>query len=360
MKRLGAATALAAAVMVLGLSACDNVPATCGAVVNSTAAVQTAINAAKNGDVICMADGTYGKLSVSSPAGKQVVVQAEHPGQATIAGATVDGRGGVIVARFRMTGTFTAAVGSRGATAFQNDIDLNAFSGFGVMACASTTTTCDDVAIIGNKIHGLAEEDAIRANRYHAVNNPYGLAVAGNEFYGNQEMTDHNDVFQSVWVGDHLYFGYNWIHDFGGQGFFVKDQASAINGLVAEQNIIESQNLPCIPASFCAGFQLSPFQIYGPATNVKIDHNTVGFGKPGAGAAVLTGSLTGTFSNNAFNTLAVTNSGGSGVNLTGSNNSRCSGNGWPAPATTLDGVCSAPDPSVRGATWNPANEHYGP
>ena len=359
MKRLAAA--ILAAVVLAGLSACEENPGPCNATVSSAGAVQGAVNAAANGGHVCLADGTYPKLTINTPSGRQVWVEAEHPGQATVAGVKVTGRGQLIVARFRFTGTFEAGVGSQGATAFQDFFDLSAFSGFGVMACASTMTTCDDVSIIGNRFVGRSEEDAIRANRYHdADGNGFGLAVMYNEFSGNQETGDHNDVFQSVWVGDHLNFSYNWVHDFGGQGFFVKDQASAINGLVAEQNIIESQNLPCDPTSLCPTWQLSPFQIFGPATNVKIDHNTVGFGKPGSGFGVLTGSLQGTFTNNAFQSLGVTNSGGSGVVLTGSNNSRCSGNGWPAPAGTLDGVCSVPDSAVRGATWDPADEHFGP
>lgn len=359
----------------LGLSACLNSSENpCNQTVSSLGAIPGAISSAATGDTICVSDGTYGKLSVSTS--KPVTIRAENPGETTIAGATISGRAGskgygVQVARFRSTGTLTAAVGSRGATFRFNDVLLNQFNGYGAMACASSSTTCDDVSYIGNRFVGRSEEDAMRANRYHDFDgDSNGLLVLGNEFSGNQETGQHNDVFQSVWVGDHLNFSQNYLHDFGGQGFFVKDQASPIDGLVAIDNLIVNQDLPCDPANLCSGFQLSPFQLFGPVKNANIRLNTVGFGR-GGGTAVLTGSFTGTFSNNVFKTLAVTNSGGSGVAVTGSDNTRCSGNGWPAPQGTQDGVCNPPfaDPAAgnwqlpgtgRGVNWAVAEQHFGP
>jgi hypothetical protein len=240
-----------------------------------------------------------------------------------------------------------------------------------VVACPSSTTTCDDVEITNNRFAGESEEDAIRANRYHDTGDAdaYGLLVEGNEFTGNVEKGDHNDVFQAVWVGDHLVFRKNYLHDFGGQGFFVKDQASAIDGLIAENNLIVDQDSPCRPTSLCPGFQLSPFQVFGPLRNASIRHNTVGFGR-GGGTAVLTGSYSAAvFSDNVFDVLTVTDSGGSGTNTTGSGNTRCASNGWPAPAGTVTD-CS-PDflnpggddyrlANGRGVNWVPSAQHYGP
>jgi hypothetical protein len=62
----------------------------------------------------------------------------------------------------------------------------------------------------------------------------------------------------------------NYLHDFGGQGFFVKDQPTAIDALVFEDNLIVRQTLPCDPTSLCPNGQLSPFQVFGPVKDVSI------------------------------------------------------------------------------------------
>ncbi len=52
--------------------------------------------------MVCLADGSYGKLVLSEPGGSAptVTVRAEHPGQATLAEVEL-GRSRVTLARFR-------------------------------------------------------------------------------------------------------------------------------------------------------------------------------------------------------------------------------------------------------------------
>jgi hypothetical protein len=183
------------------------------ATASSIAAATGAVNAASPGATVCLADGTYGTLTLNaSKAAPGVTVRAEHPGQATIAGATLSGSY-LTVSQFRMTGTFDARPGSTGMTA-----DHNLFVGGGyyaVMAAATTTTTVNDVTITNNRFVGRFDEDAMRLNRYHdgPDADPYGILIEGNEFTGNVEYGGHNDVLQSVWVGDHLVFRRNYLHD---------------------------------------------------------------------------------------------------------------------------------------------------
>jgi hypothetical protein len=343
--------------------------AECTTTVSSVAAAASAVDAASPGATVCMADGTYGKLTLSAQkAAPGVTVRAQNPGRATIAGAALDGSY-LTVAQFRMTGTFEAKPGSTGMSA-----DHNLFVGGGyyaVMAAATTTTTVNDVSITNNRFDGRFDEDAIRLNRYHdgPDADPYGVLIEGNEFTGNVEYGGHNDVLQSVWVGDHLYFRRNYLHDFGGQGFFVKDQASAIDGLVVEDNLIVRQSSPCDPVSLCPTWQLSPFQIFGPLRNVTIRHNTVWPG-PNGGQAWLRGvSWAGptVFSDNVMDSL---NSDAIGLltGYTSSNNTRCDGLGFPDAGITKD--CSPAfldaangdyrQANGRGVTWKVADQSFGP
>jgi hypothetical protein len=342
---------------------------TCTTTVKAAAAAVDAVDAASPGDVVCLADGAYGPVSLdATKASPGVTLRAQHPGAATIAGAKLSGSH-LTLAQFRMTGTFEVAPGSTGMAAAHNFFDLNAYTGYGVMACASTTTTCNDVSIVANRFAGRSEEDAIRANRYHdgPDADPYGLLIEGNEFTGNQETGDHNDVFQSVWVGDGLYFRRNYIHDFGGQGFFVKDQGSPIDGLVAEDNLIVDQDLPCAPVSLCPRWQLAPLQIFGPIKSGAIRHNTVWPGRrgglsvlrdPGWSGVVVADNVFGTFGRDAA------------VDVGATDNSRCGNDGaWPGVARMREdchpGFIDAAHGDYRrrdgrGVTWRVADQKFGP
>jgi hypothetical protein len=374
MIRVGRTSVAVTAALAMAAAAAIVIPgsghaADCTVTVSSVGAVGSAVSDAAAGASVCLADGSYGRLSLSAQkAAPGVVVRAEHPGQATIAGASLGGSY-VTVAQFRMTGTFEAQPGSTGMTA---DHDLFVGGGYyAVMAAATSTTTVNDVSITNNRFVGRFDEDAIRLNRYHDGPDAdrYGVLIEGNEFTGNVEYGGHNDVLQSVWVGDHLYVRRNYVHDFGGQGFFVKDQASAIDGLVVEENLIVRQSLPCDPVSLCPTWQLSPFQIFGPLRNVSIRHNTVWPG-PGGGQAWLRGSGWGgptVFSDNVIDSL---NSDATDLTTgyTSSNNTRCTGVGFPDPGIATDCSPAFIDPASgdyrqangRGVTWKVADQHYGP
>lgn len=344
-------------------------PSSCDQTVDSTSETESALAAAAAGSVVCLADGSYGSLSLSSskPA-PGVTLAAANPGAATIGDVSVSGSG-YTIARFVIDGGVSI---SRNVD--RTVVDHNRILGgdhYGVFVCtAEPPDQCNDTAITGNVFAGAMDEDQIRANVFHdGDGDGIGLLVEGNEFRGNQERGGHNDVFQSVWVGDHLVFRKNYLHDFGGQGFFVKDQGRAIDGFVANDNLIVDQDLPCEPASLCSGYQLAPWQVFGPIANGEIKHNTVGWGS-GGGTAVLTGTYTDIeFSDNVFNRLTVTDSGGSVPSMSGSNNTYCDSSGWGVPpGSSVD--CS-PDflnpaagdyrlASGRGVTWTPAEQHYGP
>lgn len=344
-------------------------PSSCDQTVDSTSGAQNALASAAAGSVVCLADGSYGSLSLSSskPA-PGVTLAAAHPGAATIGAVSVSGSGYTIT-RFVIDGGVSI---SRNVD--RTVVDHNRILGgnhYGVFVCtAEPPDQCNDTEITGNLFAGAMDEDQIRANVFHdGDGDGIGLLVEGNEFRGNQERGGHNDVFQSVWVGDHLVFRRNYLHDFGGQGFFVKDQGRAIEGFVANDNLIVDQDLPCEPASLCSGYQLAPWQVFGPIADGEMKHNTVGWGS-GGGTAVLTGTYTNIdFSDNVFNRLTVTDSGGSTPSMSGSNNTYCDSSGWGVPpGASVDCSPDFLDPAAgdyrlasgRGVTWTPAEQHYGP
>ena len=168
MIRVGRTSAAVTVAMAMAAAGAVLIPgaghaADCTTTVSSTSAAASAVNDAAPGATICLADGTYGKLTLNaSKEAPGVTVRAEHPGRATIAGASVDGSH-LTIAQFRITGTWQAEAGSAGMTA-----DHNLFVGgnyFGVMAGPSTTTTVDDVTVTNNQFVGRFSEDAIRLNR---------------------------------------------------------------------------------------------------------------------------------------------------------------------------------------------------
>jgi len=344
-------------------------PASCDSTVSSTGAAQSELSAAAPGTVVCLADGTYGGLSLSSSkAAPGVTLTAANPGGATIGSVSVSGSG-YTISRFVIDGGVSL---SRNVD--RTVVDHNRILGgghYGVFVCtAEPPDQCEDTEITGNVFDGAMNEDQVRANVFHdGDGDGVGLLVEGNEFKGNTERGGHNDVFQSVWVGDHLVFRKNYLHDFGGQGFFVKDQGRAIDGFIASNNLIVDQDLPCEPASLCSGYQLSPWQVFGPIANGEMRHNTVGWGS-GGGTAVLTGIYTNIdFSDNVFNRLSDTDSGGSVPSLTGSNNTYCNNSGWDVPpGTSKDCAPAFLNPAAgdyrlasgRGVDWVPAEQHYGP
>jgi hypothetical protein len=341
----------------------------CDQTVSSVSAAQSALGSASAGSVVCLANGTYGGISLSSSkAAPGVTLTAANPGGARIGSVSVNASG-YTISRFVIDGGVSISRNVDRTVVDHNRI----LSGghYGVFVCtAEPPDQCEDTEITGNYFDGKMSEDQIRANVFHdGDGDGVGLLVEGNEFRGNTERGGHNDVFQTVWVGDHLVFRKNYLHDFGGQGFFVKDQGKAIDGFIASNNLIVDQDLPCEPASLCSGYQLSPWQVYGPIANGEMKHNTVGWGS-GGGTAVLTGTYTNIeFSDNVFNRLSMTDGGGSVPSLTGSNNTYCNDSGWGVPpGSSTDCAPAFLNPAAvdyrlangRGVNWVPSQQHYGP
>jgi hypothetical protein len=337
----------------------------CTQTVSSIAAMQSAVASASAGTVVCLADGTYGKLSLSGAKPGEVVAQPATSNGVTIAGANVGGSN-LTLEGFKVAGLVSIQAGSSHATVQFNRISGG---GTGVFAGSSSAVT-QDVTIRGNKFVGNYGEDAIRLDRYHdsADADPYGALVEGNEITGVFEDGNHNDCLQTVWQGDHLYIRRNYVHGNNCQGFFVKDQDSAIDTVVVEDNLLVDHTLPCQPTSLCPSWVLTPMQLWGPITHVVIRSNT--FWTPYRDGQIW---LRGNGLQDVqvdHNVIYHANSDATISGLTESSNTSCR---WDLPkpsSSSSTDVCSPPFPNSgagdyrlpggRGVTWAAADQQYGP
>jgi len=339
----------------------------CSTVKTALPALRSAVATAAPGTAICLADGSYGELGLSAQIPSPgVVVRAEHPGKATIAGAGLAGSH-LSLRRFDIAGEVEVEPGSVGIAIAHNRI---AGGYFGIDAGPTTTTPVSDVAIVGNRFVGPFGEDAIRLNRYHDRDGDgVGALVAGNEFTNVRENGNHSDCLQTVWVGDHLVFKGNYLHDNRCQGFFVKDQAAPVVKIVIEDNLFLRNNAPCDPPQESCG-QPGDFQLFGPYAGLSMRRNTI-WGN-GAIAAFQNGA--GPRSTIAGNVIFKFWTSTDLSSLTYRDNTRCQrqaspGGAWPAArpgeVVDCDPAFAAPGRddyrlgNGRGVTWAPAKRHFG-
>jgi hypothetical protein len=352
-------------------------PSGCTTSVSSAAAVQSALSSAAAGSVVCLASGSYGELSLSaSKASPGVTVRAASPGATTIAGASLQGSY-LTLAGFISTGSIQIQPGANGMTVEHNRVTGG---GQGIDAGPTSTTTINDTRIIGNELIGPFGEDAIHLNRYHDANGDgVGILIEGNEITNVRENGNHSDCLQTVWVGDHIVFRKNYLHDNRCQGFFVKDQASLggvsgpIAGISVEDNLFVRNKEACgAPLTSCG--QPIYLQVFGPYSGFTMRRNTIWGDGVDSIAAFRegTGADTTIANNVIYRLWTDTNMSAAAL----SNNTVCkletgSGGSWtssrPGEATScsLSFRSAASDDyriagSDRGVDWAPAEQHFGP
>ena len=352
-----------------------SVDAPCSRTFSSLSEVQAAVEEAAPHAVICLEDGDYGKLSLDGGTRPtRVTVRAEHPAGTTIEGAELAGDN-LTLAGFVSTEGIQVMPGATGVTVEHNRVTGG---GEGIEAGPTDTTTVNDTRIVGNQLVGPFGEDAIHLNRYHDSNGDgIGILIEGNEITQVRENGAHSDCLQTVWVGDHIVFRKNYLHDNRCQGFFVKDQASLggvsgpIHGITVEDNLFLRNHEPCgKPLKSCG--QPLYFQVAGPYTGFKMKNNTIW----GDGVDSIAAFREGTGSDTLIEDNVIyrlwTDTDMSPATLR--NNTICEreaaeGGSWPTPTgETVDCNLHFPNASAddyrlgdgRGVDWAPAEEHYGP
>jgi hypothetical protein len=352
-----------------------SVNAPCSRSFASLAEVAGAVAKAPPHAVICLADGDYGKLSLDAGARPtRVTVRAEHPAGATIEGAELAGDN-LTLAGFVSSEGIQVMPGATGVTVEHNRVTGG---GEGIEAGPTDTTTVNDTRIVGNQLIGPFGEDAIHLNRYHDSNGDgIGILIEGNEITQVRENGAHSDCLQTVWVGDHIVFRKNYLHDNRCQGFFVKDQASLggvsgpIHGIKVEDNLFLRNHEPCgKPLKSCG--QPMYFQVAGPYTGFVMKNNTIWGDTVDSIAAFREGTGSDTLIENNVIYRLWTDTDMSPATLR--DNTICEreaaeGGSWPTPSgETVACNLRFPDTAAddyrlgngRGVDWAPAEEHYGP
>jgi hypothetical protein len=199
----------------------------CDQTVSSISAAQSALGSAALGSVVCLANGSYGSLSLSirRPA-PGVTLRAQNPGGATLGGVSLSG-GGVAVERF-VTGSVSVSATANGVALRHNSITGGAY------VIGNSSSYVKNVEFSGNLIKpgsGSGEKDTFMVQRFE------GLRIEGNQIWVADEDGGHNDGLQTVWGGRGLIFKGNWIRGgAGSQGFFIKD--GEVTNVRFEDNLV--------------------------------------------------------------------------------------------------------------------------
>lgn len=187
----------------------DSPSSGCIQTVSSVSAAQSAVAAASGGNVICLADGTYGGMSLSnSTAGSRVTLQAEHALAAHVNGTITLGRR-VAIDGLDVTSSGNCVTVPTGASVIDYGVlnsDLHACGGDGinwVKPALDNSNATSGGEVRGNKIHDLTSTGFNNAMKVRTNN----LVVADNEMY-------HGPNDAAYMWGDGLRFVHNYIHDY--------------------------------------------------------------------------------------------------------------------------------------------------
>jgi hypothetical protein len=261
--------------------------AACSVVVSSVSGVRSAVGSAATGSTVCVADGSYGTLTVDARRSGFVTVRSQNPLGAVFDRVVVDDASFVrfeaLTVRGRVEngqdnshhiqvlgsdvgGVFVQSPPKAWAgpgpsdwvIAFNDIADCGGFCVALVSESPSRYWPVSDMVVRGNKLGPMAGgADAIR------IHNWRNLVIEDNEIFGVIENGQHNDCLQSVWGGQGLVFSGNYLHDNNCQTFFLKDGYT--------QDIEFTDNLSLRNR---AGSAPVVGQIW-PSANVVIRNNTI-------------------------------------------------------------------------------------
>jgi hypothetical protein len=244
-------------------------PTGCSSTVSSVTAAQTALASASPGQTVCLADGTYGSLSLTgSKASPGVTLQAVNPGSVTVGSVSASGSGYTV--SHLISGSATCGQGAKNIVFEHMKIGGEA-SAYGSSSSAAGPCTWQ-YSEIGPQ-GGSGEKDSDRC-----WVNCVGLTWKDNLIHVANEDGNHNDGFQGYGNVHGLVFtGNRFVGGLGSQAFFLKDGT--------DTNITFSDNLIVNRGNNSNGNTANPFQVYElkPSPNdpfytgygLYMTHNTI-------------------------------------------------------------------------------------
>jgi fibronectin type 3 domain-containing protein len=361
----------------------------CTATATSVSDAVSKVNSAANGDVVCMAAGTYGSITLTGNHTANVTFEPDPSldpsgaGKVTFNGMNITGNY-ITVRNFYSTGSIY--VGSPSGPANNNTVDHNNVgptSGWGIAVLSAipgppSTTTVISNNIIHDTSHS-SEGDGIRLQGWKDV------TVIGNEIYnvgegpactaggGNICHTDTLQSFQNGVATSTLKVNHNYIHDVDGQGIpFLKDgdisdvqikdnlevrnSWNATNGIDIDENVnglvIQNNTYPN-PGNYSA----IRTEGSGTAVITNLDHNIFG-------VINATGY---TYTNPEDYDIYTTTSPGDIFQIkSGPHSAFNTSPGFKCGSICGNGTLAGDDyelasnPNNIGVDWAPANQSYGP
>jgi hypothetical protein len=208
--------------------------------VSSVASALTALGSAANGDRVCLADGSYGAVSLSTHRSGYATLAAAHPGAATLGKVTVAGNAShVAVSDFKVTGGFSFQGGASDIQVLQNLMQGSGGVNFvaainpipGGCCSVSNFPLIQHILIDGNKFLGPYGEDAMQLDGFNDV------TVSNNEITNVTSVNGaHADGLQTVHGGSNLHIVGNYMHDNNMQPLFIGKDGDITN-LEIRQNL---------------------------------------------------------------------------------------------------------------------------
>jgi hypothetical protein len=298
----GSMSASSAATAVV--SASGGGSAACTTTVSNLASVVSLSSEEPDGSTICIADGSYGTLTLTAArAGYVTIAAANGPGHVTLSGLTfssaashlkLDGldctcntqlglpvNGGTGPNNIQITRTdsqgFQVEAGSHDLL-FDHDYSHAGPYGFLLNGsrypvaggCCRTANypLIENVTISNSKVGPVAASGA-DAFQVKGFNN---VRISNNDIYDIYQNGNHNDGVQTVHGGSNLTITHNYFHDGNVELFMIKDGDVMGTNFITD-NLVVRENSSLNPA--CGGCSTAVFGQYYSPQNATIANNTI-------------------------------------------------------------------------------------
>jgi fibronectin type 3 domain-containing protein len=327
----------------------------CNVTATSVSDAISKVSSAASGNVICMAPGSYGSITLTGTHSANVTFEpdpSQDPngaGKVTFSGINVTGSF-ITVRNFYSTGGLSFLPPATNDTADHNDV-TDGLGGYGMdVSCNTASQPCTFITMTGNRIHNLAGTDGTGSGsscNYGSDGDGLRLdgwanvTITGNEETGVEQVNGgvcegHTDCLQSYNANKSTQgfdFEHNYIHDNQCEGPpFLKDGDVTSNVTVKDNLDVRSTN---------KGLTDTALFVVGNTTGAIIRNNAYL-----TSGSTLQGSGSATVDHNIFSQFNI-----SGYTLTENNNIFTDGNQW---SFTVNSTDTPPPTAAYGTKYTPA------